>query len=65
MSKTNFGRIKEMTIDELAAFLLIVNKSCNVNCTIFGGNCKWEDYPTHDKGCKDCFKEWLEMEVEE
>lgn len=26
---------------------------------------EWGDYPTHDKGCKDCFKEWLEKEREE
>ena len=30
----------------------------------YGNTCKWEDYPTHDKGCKDCFLEWLKSEAE-
>lgn len=64
MSKTNFNRIKKMTIDELAQFLVKVN-STHAKCRKGKAVCKWEDYPTHDKGCRDCFREWLESEVEE
>lgn len=64
MGKKNFDRIKEMDIDELANFLLKVN-TAHEPCITGEKDCKWEDYPTHNKSCKDCFKKWLEMGVEE
>lgn len=65
MSRTNFDRIKDMGVEEMAEFLLKVNTAYAESCMTGEKDCKWEDYPTHDKGCKDCFKEWLEREVEE
>lgn len=65
MSKTNYDRIKDMSVEEMAEFLFKVNTAYTEPCMVGESVCKWEDYPTHDKGCKDCFKEWLEMEVEE
>jgi len=61
--RTNADRIREMTNEELAEFLFKVNNAYVQPCMTGETDCKWEDYPTHDKGCKDCFKEWLEMEV--
>lgn len=61
---TNAERIRAMTDEELAEFLLKVNVASEP-CMTDEGNCKWEDYPTHDKGCKDCFLEWLKSEVKE
>lgn len=65
MKITNFERVKNMEIDELAEFLERVNTAYAEPCMMSGGDCKWEDYPTRNKGCKDCFKEYLEREVEE
>ena len=62
MRKTNFDKIKEMSVEEMSEFLVRVYTTYT-DCRN-EGRCKWEDYPTHDKGCKDCFKEWLEREVE-
>lgn len=64
MSRTNFQKIKDMSVEEMAEFL-VSTKTEYVPCMVGDGICKWGDYPTHDKGCKDCFKEWLESEVEE
>lgn len=61
---TNFERIKGMSVEELAEFILKVNTAYSEPCMTGETDCKWEDYPTHDKGCKDCFKEWLESECE-
>ncbi len=63
MGRKNFDRIKDMGIEELAEFLLEVNDACYLPCKIIDGKCKY--FPENDKGCKDCFKEWLEREVEE
>ena len=62
--KTNADRIRNMTDEELAEFLKNVNGSYAEPCMVGEKDCKWEDYPTHDKGCKDCFLEWLQAEVE-
>lgn len=62
---TNADRIRNMTDEELAEFLKNVNGSYAEPCMVGEEDCKWEDYPTHDKGCKDCFLEWLQAEVEE
>lgn len=61
---TNFERIKGMSVEELANFLLKIIDQNTAQCIIGEGICKWEDYPTHNKGCKDCFKEWLESECD-
>ena len=63
--KTNYDRIREMSEEELAEFLLKVNCSYSEPCMMGFGDCKYEDYPNHDKGCKDCFLEWLQKESEE
>lgn len=63
-STTNADRIRSMTDEELAEFLLKVNTAYAEPCMIGEKDCKWEDYPTHDKGCKDCFLDWLQSEVE-
>ena len=59
--KTNADKIRSMNDEELAEFLLNVNTSYEDSCVT---NCKWEDYPTRDKGCKDCFLEYLRKEAE-
>lgn len=63
--KTNADRIRSMSNEELAKFLFNVNSAYAEPCMTgeYGHTCKWEDYPTHDKGCKDCFLEWLKSEV--
>ena len=63
--QTNADRIRSMTDDELAEFLIKVNTAYAEPCMTGEKDCKWEDYPTRKMGCKDCFKEWLEREVEE
>lgn len=60
---TNADFIRNMNDEELAEFLLKVNTANEQPCMIDGGDCKWEDYPTRDKGCKDCFLEYLRKEV--
>ena len=57
--KTNADRVRNMTNEELAYFLLDVNDSCYLPCKIIDEKCR--HFGT-DKGCKDCFKEWLESE---
>ena len=64
VKRTNADRIREMTNEELAEFLLRVNTAYSEPCMTGETDCKWEDYPTHDKGCEDCFKEWLESECD-
>ena len=61
---TNADKIRSMSDEELAEFLLKVNTAYAEPCMLSGGDCKWEDYPTHDKGCKDCFLEYLRKEAE-
>ena len=62
--KTNADKIRRMSDKELSEFLLKVIDSYDSPCMIGEVDCTWEDYPTHDKGCKDCFLEWLQKEVE-
>lgn len=62
--RTNADRIRNMTNEELAEFLLKVNTAYAEPCMTGEKDCKWEDYPTHDKGFKDCFEEWLESECD-
>lgn len=60
----NYEKIKGMSVEELTEFLVKVNTAYAEPCMTGEEVCKWEDYPTHDKGCKDCFKEWLESECD-
>ena len=62
--QTNADRIRSMSNEELAAFLLSVNCASEY-CMPGKKDCKWEDYPKHTKGCKNCFMVWLKSEVEE
>lgn len=50
---TNFDRIKDMSVEELADLL------CEDNCRIVNGNNR-----TCDGGCESCIREWLESEVQ-
>lgn len=63
--QTNADRIRSMSDEELAEFLVKVNTAYAEPCMTGQEDCKWEDYPDHSKGCKDCFKNWLQSEVEE
>lgn len=58
---TNFEWIKGMNVEELAEFLLGVNDACYLPCKWIDERCK--HFGTY-KGCKDCFKEWLESECD-
>lgn len=61
---TNADRIRNLSDEQLAEFLLLIGSSGESHCTaIEEGSCKWEDYPTHDRGCKDCCLEWLQAEA--
>lgn len=62
--RTNYEKIKGMRAEELAKFLVKVNTAYAEPCMTGETDCKWEDYPTNDKGCKDCFEEWLESECD-
>ena len=53
---TNYEKIKGMSVEELAEFLLKVNNYMDYGCKF--GSSKGRD-------CKDCFKEWLESECDE
>lgn len=55
---TNADHIRETSDEDLAEFLLKVNTAYTKPCMLSGEDYKWEDYPTHDKGCKDCFLEY-------
>lgn len=58
--QTQFARIKHMSIDELAEFLMKVNNSYAVDCMLFDGECK---HLGVDNNCAICFKEYLESEA--
>ena len=58
--QTNADRIRNMSDEELAEFLVKVNSTIQ-NCMIV--DCKCEGFPNRD--CKDCFLEWLQAEVKE
>jgi len=53
--KTNYDRIREMTVDEMAA--VIANCGCRY--------CIYEDLPCTEDCCMDGVKYWLESEVTE
>ena len=58
--KTNFDRIKQMTIDEFAEFFApLLFKVCAPDCII---QCTCAQTKTMDTPCKDIFKKWLESE---
>ena len=59
--KTNADRIRNMTDEELAEFL-VYTQSTIKECMIGVADCKYENT---DKDCKDCFLEWLQAEVKE
>jgi hypothetical protein len=59
--QTNADRIRNMTDEELAEFL-VYTQSTIKNCMIGVEDCKHENT---DKDCKDCFLEWLQAEVKE
>ena len=61
---SNADRIRSFSDEELAEFLVKVNTAYAEPCMTGQEDCKWEDYPDHSKGCKDCFKNWLQSEVE-
>lgn len=56
--KTNFDRIKEMTVDEMAKF--IPDWSYTGAC-----KCGEKSYVDCNNECENCVKEWLESEVNE
>ena len=58
---TNYERIKNMSIEEMALFLVKVNNSYS-DCMVGVDDCK---YPKIGNNCILCFKQWLESEVEE
>ncbi len=62
---TNADRIKSMSNEELADFLLKINCAYPEPCMTGEEPCKWANDPVHGKGCKDCFLAWLEANVEE
>ena len=59
---TNFERIKQMSVEEMALLLMKVNCSYDIPCMLEISDCK---YPHIDNNCSICFKEWLESEVED
>lgn len=59
---TNYEKIKSMSIDELSIFLMKVNLAYSEDCMVGISECKHRQV---DGGCKLCFKEWLESEVEQ
>lgn len=65
MSRTNFDRIKDMSVEEMAEFLdLYCGEICQVvsNC----GNCGFDEcHNKHKYGTCGKTLKWLESEVEE
>lgn len=51
---TNYERIKNMSVDELAKFLYKVNLSYAEDCMVGITDCKQSDY-----NCEKCFAEYL------
>lgn len=67
---TNFDRIKDMSVDEMAAFLDEVNSCLCMICSKERNECEFNDYYlTPDEQEEDyCHKnitKWLESEAEE
>ena len=59
---TNYERIKQMSIEEMALLLMKVNCAYDIPCMWGISDCK---YPRINNNCSICFKEWLESEVED
>lgn len=59
---TNYDRIRNMSIEEMANFLMRVNNAYDMECMYGLSECK---YPNIDNNCSLCFKDYLESEVEE
>ena len=57
---TNFERIKQMSVEEMALLLMKVNCAYDIPCMLGISDCK---YPHINKNCSICFKEWLESEI--
>lgn len=64
MSRTNYEKIRDMSVEEMAEFLLDVATE-NADCMTGEISCKWENSAAHNKGCGNCFREWLEKEAED
>lgn len=65
MSRTNFQKIKDMSVEEMVDFLVKVSCTNYAPCMIIDEDCKYfPNVPENDEPCKYCFKEWLEREVE-
>ena len=59
---TNYEHIKQMSAEEIALFLLEVNRAYDVPCMWGMSDCK---HPHINNKCAICFKEWLESEVDD
>ena len=59
---TNYERIKQMSVEEIALLLMKVNDAYDIPCMLGMSGCK---YPHIDNNCIICFKEWLESEIDE
>ena len=59
---TNYERIKQMSVEEMALLLMKVNCAYDIPCMWGTSGCK---YPHIDNNCSICFKEWLESEIED
>ena len=55
---TNYEKIKNMTVEELARFLANRNQTDCINCPCFGEVC-------NENSCDNALKIWLESEVKE
>ena len=60
---TNADRIRNMSDEELAEFLVKVNGAYAKDCMVGIEVCKYDDCA--DMDCEDCFLEWLQAEVKE
>lgn len=59
---TNYDRIRNMSIEEMANFLAKVNNAYAMECMYGISDCK---YPNINNNCSLCFKDYLESGVEE
>ena len=55
ITMTNYERIKQMTVEEMALYFCIGGLPI---CPLHAPHCK-------DDKCSECFKKWLESEVED
>ena len=59
---TNYERIKQMSVEEMALLLMKVNCAYDIPCMLGTSGCK---YPHINNNCSICFKEWLESEIDD